>query len=125
MRPARRVLLLTAIVTLTAWSQEDPKRSPADEEWKEAYHLARIARSDRPKDGFVPTSEIAIRIAEAVASALYGETTATRERPFRARLRGNVWTVMGTLNPPGAYGGVAIIQISKTDGRVLFAHHTQ
>ena len=72
----------------------------------------------------MPNAEIAKRIGEAVASSLYGEETAVHERPYRARLRGNVWTVMGSL-PSTALGGVAIIQISKEDGRVLFAHHTQ
>jgi len=125
MTMSSRVLLSVTLVGLGAWSQGNPKRPGEQEEWNEAYHLARVARPDRPTDGFVPTAEIAIRVGEVVASALYGETTATRERPFRARLRGDVWTIMGTPNPPGAYGGVAIIQISKNDGRILFAHHTQ
>jgi hypothetical protein len=84
---------------------------------------ARHTRPDRPKDGFVPNAEVAKRIGEALANGLYG-AEAMHERPFRARLRGNVWTVMGTLTPL-ALGGVAIIQIGRDDGRIIFAHHTQ
>ncbi len=94
-------------------------------EWEFIYDwLSRPKRSDRPPAGFVPDAKTACAIAEAVARALYGNDSATRERPFRARLRNGVWTVMGTMNPRGAYGGVAVIQIRKEDGRVLFAIHT-
>jgi hypothetical protein len=125
MRLRRQILLTVVILAATGWSQSGRKSPTKQDEWDEAYRLASVARSDRPKDGFVPSSEAAIQIAEAIASALYGERTALDERPFRARLRAGVWTVIGTLNPPRAYGGVAIIQINKADGRVLFAHHTQ
>jgi hypothetical protein len=114
-------MLLSAF---TAWSQSKPKRLTEEDEWTDAYGLAKRLRSDHPKAGFVPNAEVATRLAEAVATGLYGEERAKHEQPYRARLQGNVWTVIGTL-PPLALGGVAIIQISKEDGRILFAHHTQ
>jgi hypothetical protein len=121
---ARRTFGSILLGALAARGQSRPKRLTEEDEWTDAYELSKRARSDHPKDGIVPNADTAKRIAEAVASGLYSQETATHERPFRARLRGNVWTVMGTL-PPLALGGVAIIQISKDDGRILFAHHTQ
>lgn len=121
---ARRAFTSMLLAAVTGWGQSKPKRLTEEDEWADAYRLAKRLRSDRPKGGLVPSAEVATRIAEAVATGLYGEKSVTHERPYRARLQGNVWTVMGTL-PPLALGGVAIIQISKEDGRVLFAHHTQ
>ena len=123
MKSGAHAWFLVILLAYCAWTQPGSKPRP-ENEWDEAYHLARVARSDRPKNGFVPNAEIAERIAEAVASGLYGESTAAQERPFRARLNGDIWTVMGTL-PHLSLGGVAIVQINRDDGRILFAHHTQ
>jgi hypothetical protein len=120
---ARRTFASIGLGAFFGLCQSKPKRLTEEDDWAEAYNLSRHTRPDRPKDGFVPNAEVAKLIGEAVANGLYG-AEATQERPFRARLRGDVWTVMGTL-PPLALGGVAIVQISKDDGRILFAHHTQ
>lgn len=80
-------------------------------------------KSKPPKDGFVPDASTAIRIAEAVAIAQWGEKQIAAERPFKARLRGDVWTIKGTLHPQGVFGGTAVIQLSKINGAVLFAIH--
>lgn len=123
MKLARRAFASVIGCSILGLSQTRLKRLTEDE-WQSAYDLARRAKSDRPKSGFVPNAEIAERIGEAVASGLYGESTAAQERPFRARLNGDVWTVIGTL-PHLSLGGVAIIQINRDDGWILFAHHTQ
>jgi hypothetical protein len=102
-----------------------PRSAPQLDEWQ-ALDLSlkqRSMKSDIPKEGFVPNEQTAIAIGEAVATALYGGEQVATERPFRARLRGDVWTVKGTLRPTGAFGGTAVIQVSKRDGRVLFAVH--
>jgi hypothetical protein len=65
------------------------------------------------------------RIAEAVAIGQWGEKQIVEERPFKARLRGGVWTVKGTLHPQGVPGGTAVIQLNKMTGAVLFAVHQQ
>ena len=85
-----------------------------------------------PKDGYVPDSKTAVKIAEAVLVPLYGESTVLRERPFTAKLKGDVWTIEGTMyceGPDGKLvpgicpGGVAVVQLSKTDGRILSLVH--
>jgi hypothetical protein len=75
-----------------------------------------------PPNGFVPDEKTAIRIAEAVWSPIYGEDKIRREEPFVASLKSGVWTVQGSL-PKGWVGGVAIAEISKSDGRILRVSH--
>lgn len=124
MNLARRTLVSFILGSFCGWGQSGRKRLTEEDEWNWAYEwISKGIRSVRPSNGFVPDAETARQIGEAVAVGLFGKD-AKDERPFRARLRGEVWTVMGSL-PPLALGGVAIIQISKRDGRVLFAQHTQ
>lgn len=90
-----------------------------------------LAQGAKPKDGFVPNSATAEKIAEAVLSPVYGEKKIESERPFTAKLKDGVWTVSGTLRCPGGHGGsttqctggVAVVQISKDDGRVISMNH--
>jgi hypothetical protein len=94
-----------------------------------------IMASDReitfkPKDGYVPNAETAIRIAEAVWIPIYGEQRIEGEKPFRAQLlRGNIWRVEGTLKAPSGgtndivVGGVAVAEIAKDDGRIIRVIH--
>jgi hypothetical protein len=81
------------------------------------------AKSITPKNGFVPDESTAVKIGQAAAIAQYGEKTISQEMPFRARLYGDTWLVIGTLHPQGADGGTAVMKISKTDGRILFMTH--
>ena len=84
-----------------------------------------------PKDGFVPDSPTAVKIAEAVLIPVYGKEQIESERPFNARLEGGVWTVWGTLHCPDGKGGIttvcvggtAEVKLSKSDGRILSMIH--
>jgi hypothetical protein len=80
-----------------------------------------------PKEGFVPDQDTAVKIAEAVLTPIYGAEKLSQEKPFVAKLSGSIWLVSGTFHDdtPGAIakGGVAIIEISKTDGRILRVSH--
>ena len=67
--------------------------------------------SYRPRVGFVPDEKPAVRVAEAVLSAIYGEEQMQSERPLSAHLQGGVWTVTGSL-PESPDGGVAEMKIS-------------
>jgi hypothetical protein len=75
-----------------------------------------------PKEGLVPTADVAIRIAVAVWEPIYGKQNIERQKPFRATLANGVWHVQGSL-PQGWLGGVALAEISRKDGRVLRVSH--
>jgi len=85
----------------------------------------------KPKSGYVPDSETAVKIAEAVLAPVYGEKQIESERPFTATLKNGVWTITGTLRCPDGKGGtttscdggVAEVQISKNDARILYMLH--
>lgn len=76
-----------------------------------------------PPKGFVPDEQTAVRIAEAVLSPIYGADQIAREKPFTAVLKGEVWTVEGHLPASQNRGGVALVEISKVDGRILRVTH--
>jgi hypothetical protein len=85
----------------------------------------------RPESGYVPDSNTAVKVAEAVLAPVYGEKQIESERPFTAKLKDGVWTVTGTLRCPDGKGGtttscdggVAEVRISKNDARILFMLH--
>lgn len=87
----------------------------------------------KPKAGCVPDAATATRIAEAVLAPVYGKEQVESERPFTATLKDDVWTVGGTLHCPDGKGGittecdggVAMVRISKRDGRILHMMHAK
>ena len=74
-----------------------------------------------PKNGYVPDSTTAIKIAEAVWLPIYGQHIYD-ERPFVSELKIGIWTVHGTL-PENSEGGTAEIEISQQDGKILKVIH--
>jgi hypothetical protein len=100
------VLAILVIASLLVYSQTQP--------------------SAQPKEGSVPNAETAVNLAEAALNPVYGEKTVKSERPFKATLEGDVWTVVGTLHCGGAprcNGGTAEVKISKSLGQVLQMGH--
>jgi hypothetical protein len=130
-------IVLTCVGMLSVWTvfgrplQDSSQRAsqrPMDK-WEALEWSLKNARppykSVDPKDGFVPDELTAVKIGEAVATAQYGEQRISQERPFEARLRGDVWTVMGTLHPQGVLGGTAVVQLSKKSGAIIFLTHQE
>lgn len=95
--------------------------------------VALAASQEAPKPNYVPNSKTAIAIAEAVLIPVYGKKQIESERPFKATLKDNVWTVAGTLycpdgkpqtdKLPSCFGGVAVVEISKLDARIISMTH--
>ena len=82
--------------------------------------------SATPAKGFVPDKETAITIAIAVWTPIYGKKQIEKQKPYRAKLIDGVWFVQGTLNHSKKeikVGGVAMAEISKTDGRIIRVSH--
>jgi hypothetical protein len=78
----------------------------------------------KPKVGYVPNAETAIKIAVAVWIPIYGKEQIESEKPYIATLKSGVWTVTGTL-PKGYVGGTAIAEISEETGCILRIIHEQ
>jgi len=68
-----------------------------------------------PKDGYVPTEEVAVKIAVAVWIPIYGAEKIEKEKPYKAVLKNGIWYVSGSL-PDGWVGGVAEAEINKNNG---------
>jgi NTF2 fold immunity protein len=75
-----------------------------------------------PDEGFVPDQITAAALAEAILKPIYGAGNIDRQKPFKIILKNDVWVIMGTL-PKGFMGGVAAIEISKKDAKVLRVSH--
>jgi NTF2 fold immunity protein len=119
----RTLLLVLFAAALTA-SLSGQQGAESVDEWRDLDLSLKGATPLHPKNGFVPDEVTAIRIAEAVAIAQWGEKQISTERPFKARLRGAIWTVKGTL-PKLVPGGTAVVQLNKMTGTVVFAVHQQ
>jgi hypothetical protein len=85
----------------------------------------REQHSYQPERGFVPDQATAVAIAEAVWLPIYGKETLNKERPFKAILNGDVWTVKGTVHwaNKNDKGGIAVAEISRIDGRIIRVSH--
>jgi hypothetical protein len=90
-----------------------------------------LGQGNKPEQGYVPNSETAVQIAEAVLVPVYGRQKIESEKPFNAELKDGVWTVSGTLHcsdgnggtTTHCVGGVAVVTISKADARILSMIH--
>lgn len=91
----------------------------------EAWELA-IDESDflLPVEGFAPDPRTATKIAEAALEGAYGANVLRGQLPLRVTLRDSSWMIRGTL-PENTLGGVAFVEISKMDGRILRMAHGQ
>ena len=77
-----------------------------------------------PKDGFVPSAATAVTIAEAVLIPIYGRENIRSQKPFEVKKTGEKWIVNGTRRK-GWVGGIATIEIARTDGRILRVSHSK
>ncbi len=73
----------------------------------------------------VPDVSTATAIAFAVGVPVYGKKEMDGEQPFRADLKGGVWTVLGTLHCSSCDGGTLIVQIEKSTGKIVYMSHSQ
>lgn len=81
-----------------------------------------VSVNSETKFGYVPDEKTAIDIALKVWIPIYGKETIESEKPYIATLKNGVWVVTGSL-PEGMDGGVAEVQISQKDGKVLKIIH--
>jgi hypothetical protein len=60
---------------------------------------------------------------ETVLSNIYGKEHIEEEKPFSVNLDGDVWIIEGSLYY--RKGGVAYMEIRKSDGKILKVIHTK
>ncbi len=106
------MLLLVLVTTSSVLGGAKPK-PPIDNRESEPGYI--------PKEGFVPNDTTAIKIAEAVWVAIYGEDV-YKKKPYKVKLKNGIWIVEGTL-PRNYQGGVPYILIQKKDGKILKVMH--
>ena len=75
------------------------------------------------KEGVVPSPEVAVGIAQAVWTGIYGKDIVKKEKPFSVNLENEIWIVEGAL-PKGEegniiFGGNLYIEIKKSTGEVI------
>jgi len=118
--------LLVSLALCSSCSRDCPElvQAPVIEEVLPRPQRLTSRWSYVPDDGFVPDKETAVRIAEAVLLPVYGSRQLESEKPWRASLEDDVWTVTGTL-PPEVEGGTVVVELSKRDGRIIYLVHEQ
>jgi hypothetical protein len=83
----------------------------------------------------VPDAASALSIAEPALIKVYGKRQIDYERPLTATLDDGIWSVSGTLccrGPNGqrtcdvgkCLGGVAVLKLRQSDGKILSISHT-
>ena len=81
-------------------------------------------RGYSPEKGLVSTPEMAVQIAEVVLNAIYGKPQIDEQKPFFVNLDNGVWLIEGRMDAdPDVKGGVAYIEIRKSNGEIIKVLH--
>lgn len=105
-------IILTVFLGLSNYSCSSVKADKRN--FKENSNMAGI--------DYVPNEETAKKIAEAVWLPIYGEKIYSQKPYVVSLLDDSVWVVKGTL-PKNKRGGVAYIEIQKSDCKILKVTH--
>ena len=99
--------------------------------------LASSAQNPQPATKVrVPDAATALSIAEPALIKTYGKRQIDYERPLTATLDDGIWRVSGTLCCPDSkgqrtcevgkcVGGVAVLKLRESDGKILSVSHTK
>jgi len=81
--------------------------------------------NENQDENYVPDEKTAIKVAEAIWIPIYGEKVLDK-KPFKATISedGTIWTVKGTV-PKGMLGGFPIIEIRKSDCKIIKVFHSK
>lgn len=74
-------------------------------------------------DGFIKNDSVAVKVGYVILTSIYGDDNINNQLPFNVSLyKDSIWIVTGTL-PDNIVGGVAYIELRKSDGQVLRVAH--
>ncbi|GHT26957.1 hypothetical protein AGMMS4957_22350 [Bacteroidia bacterium] len=78
-----------------------------------------------PQEGFISSPEIAAKIAEIVWTAKYPKANIQNEKPFSVKLENDIWIIEGYWDKEDhdTFGGVAYMEIRKSNGEILKVIH--
>ena len=76
-----------------------------------------------PAEGFIPTADIAVKIAECVLLEIYGKESIEKEKPFSVNLVNGIWVIEGHI-PNGndsalTFCGQSYVEIRKSNGEII------
>jgi hypothetical protein len=87
--------------------------------------LNRLDLEEYSTPDIIPTDSCAVQVAEIILRAFYGKEIET-EKPFRVGLyQDSIWIIKGNFPREDRTwrGGVAHIEIRKSDGKILRIYH--
>ncbi len=94
--------------------------------YAETYNIALLSyvksHVDRPKEGYIPDKETAVKIAVAVWIPIYGKKEIENQEPYDAVLENGIWFVSGSM-PEDRLGGAAEAEIIKENGKIIRISH--
>ena len=130
MNTMKQVLAIAMLLIAAAsYAQDAPKehvtqgRGHAKEQLK--LSLADTTLHNAAKNTeqlLIAKKDVAISIAEPYLFSIYGKDAIIGEKPYEAYLIDNYWVILGTL-PEGMMGGVFLIILDATNGRVVRITH--
>ncbi len=85
------------------------------------FFISSKPQENMQSKGYVSDEKTAIQIAESVWLETYGDKI-YNQKPLIATLENGIWYVRGSL-PKNSVGGVAEIEISQKDGKILKQYH--
>ena len=85
---------------------------------KDTSETRKIAGQGHP----IPTSRMAVAVAEPVLFRVYGKKQIRSERPYETYLIDHYWVISGTL-PQGSKGGNFLIVLDARNSRVVEVTH--
>lgn len=98
-----------------------------DDSLSNAYYIN--MNSYIPKEGLIPTADIAVKIAQCVLTRIYGKEIIEEEKPFSVNLKNEIWIIEGsaprTKNSTLILGGQSYMEIRKSNGEILKLLHTK
>ena len=88
----------------------------------DARCVAPVEVDERPQV-MIEDPDMAMKIAEIYLTKVYGAETMKGELPLSVSLHGNIWHLSGKALPRQNVGGVAEIDLCRSNGQVLRVVH--
>ncbi len=117
----RALIFMISFMMLFLFSYCNKSKSTVNSTDSVSMDTINFKRSNPKTDGYVPNSETAIKIAEAIWLPIYGNSI-YENKPFVGELiNDSIWSITGTVHTD--FGGAPYAEIRKSDGKVIKITH--